>query len=974
MGNMKFRGLSTKDLDLVIQFKPDYPFPAKDVTVEHIPGRNGDLYIDNESWQNVQRTYSIVSVFRPGTDFVSNSEKLIKWLTQKSGYFRLEDDYDPHVYRMAAYKGSGSLPNLYDEATVLSVTFDCKPQRYLKSGEKEITFEDVSKAILENPTGYNALPDIKIAGINNPVQDDVLLVTVGTTTDKENFDKVTSIIALSDIPSDVHSITIVSEEQTCYSNQNGNINGSINLNGTQFPVLEDGVSLISIDKYKEKINEIDPYNDKIKDAQEMLQCKYLPFDAQVKTKEKSTTIKSWNLLKQQVEEIYDASSYASYCMEKADEFTFNSYNNLLQSNGVAYTVRPKTDYDQENVGQDGYAPIKEAPWLKLKKNNDGTYTLAVGDITELIDSGQNPDLSNYCGYFYTNSGYITLKFQDNVLQDGLKDSASLQIIFYPANSSYEIAVDYNNPDWVKMEVAYEDDANSHYIKSVSFVTLKTGYYYLPKAGLFGSASWNKLSPNTVLTTLNWSTYYKAFMPSGISVSKTATFTYNFLPYPYHGVIGDEDYQEFLQYEPIMKDKVDKDGKPEVDGNGNKIQEVKNPVYFKIISVDDNITKATIVSTENMYCRINDEKLNEHKKLSKYVGTSSTSNIIVSEYDTKKRLMLYCIKYTLSDVGSIASIPSYEAIDNWPEYLDGTPRKNNAYQVQIDINPAEGAIDFKVNIKGWYRVKYTVKNGDKTEEVNSPWLLLNQNGLIFTSTPVAKYPSDGDWPPNNFNMAADQNIVVDYLKALEDSDDFPIAEYIYHGVDKDGNEVDVPDIAFFDKDGNKLNSLPTWINIIVNPGTDENHLDATLIFNVGEGATNKSLFKWDTRSIWTSKSKVEEGHLTDSARTDDTTIYYLNKLPACLSNQDVSHPEISTSDKFKAIVLQNSATGDPESIEFYPIVNGYYRASNNTNWKWIDPNTVIYTAKNSEKTTIYDLKLAEQQDEFEITIIPRWWSL
>ena len=73
MGNLKFGDIYTKDLDLIIQAPPVYNFPAKDVTIEHIPGRNGDLIIDNKCWQNVERTYSIASVFRPGTNFINNS-------------------------------------------------------------------------------------------------------------------------------------------------------------------------------------------------------------------------------------------------------------------------------------------------------------------------------------------------------------------------------------------------------------------------------------------------------------------------------------------------------------------------------------------------------------------------------------------------------------------------------------------------------------------------------------------------------------------------------------------------------------------------------------------------------------------------------------------------------------------------------------------------------------------------------------
>lgn len=955
MGNMKFRGLSTKDLDLIIQFKPDYPFPAKDITVEHIPGRNGDLYIDNKSWQNTQRTYSIVSVFRPGTDFVSNSEKLIKWLTQESGYFRLEDDYDPHVYRMAAYKGSGSLPNLYDQATVLAVTFDCKPQRYLKSGEKEITFEDVSKAILLNPTGFDALPDIRISNISNPAQDDVLLLTVGKTSDEENFDEVTSVITLSEIPNDVTSITLISEDQTCYSNQNGNINGSINLNDTQFPVLGKDISMVTVKKHVKEETAIEAYNKKIEASQLMCQCKYLPYDAQVKAKEKITVVESWNLLKQRLEEVYDAKSYATYCMEKADTYTFESYNNLLMSKGVRYTVRPASD-EVDDQGR-----IKEAPWLKLSNNGNGTYTVSVGDISDLIDPSDT-ELSHTSGYFYMNKGSIEFKLNDEVLTDSLKDSGSLQVDFYPATFNGGIAVQYESPDWCEMQVEYNFNGTRIVsINSISYVAKKTGYYYLPKTFL-KKASWSKVTPNTVLTTLKWNPLSKAFMPSGISVSKAATFTYYFLPYPYKTPEDPNNptpEEKWLQYEPVMEYKLDKDGNPELDGDGNKIPVVANDVNFYVDNVSDDLTTLKLKAKVSAWFRNDQLKLNQFQtKLDGYSTIDVDSEISMpADFKATSHFIIYTIRST--------KFPTYEDQKEWPkDYIDGIP-KNIDGSANIYINPSDGQIDFKIKKRAWYRVKYQVTSGETTNDRYSSWVLINQNGLLFLSLGL-----------QDFTMAANQNISIERLEALEDSDDFPIGQYTYHGKDANNNDVDVPDIAFFDKDGTLYtnNQAPSWVKVIVVKGDKDDYTDCTLQFNVGDSAVDSSLFKWDTRSIWMSKNKVENGHMTDSARKDDTTIYYLNKLPTCLTNQDVDHPEISTSDKFKAIVLQNSATGDPESISFYPLTNGYYKPKNSSNWKWFTTANEICLSKNSETTIIQNLTESQQQDNYNITIIPRWWSL
>ena len=115
MGNLKFGDIYTKDLDLIIQAPPVYNFPAKDLSTEHIPGRNGDLIIDNKCWQNVERTYSIAAVFRPNSNFIENAEKLIKFLTAKKGYQRLEDSYDPNrkdILKMARFQSYFLEPQL----------------------------------------------------------------------------------------------------------------------------------------------------------------------------------------------------------------------------------------------------------------------------------------------------------------------------------------------------------------------------------------------------------------------------------------------------------------------------------------------------------------------------------------------------------------------------------------------------------------------------------------------------------------------------------------------------------------------------------------------------------------------------------------------------------------------------------------------------------------------------------------------
>jgi len=923
MGNMKFRGLDTKDLGLIIQYKPEYTYPTKDVTTEHIPGRNGDLHIDNKSWQNVERSYSIVSVFRPGTDFVQNAEKLVKWLTEESGYFRLEDSYDPDVFRMAAFKQSGgSLPNLYDEATVLNVTFDCKPQRYLKEGEKLITF-DSPVAFLENPTGFEALPDLRINGISNPAQDDVLLLTVGTTDDNENFSKVNSIITISNIPNDVTSITLISENQTCYSNQNGNINGSINLNDTQFPSLLPGVDMISVNKYKEQSNLIGSYNSKLDSEKLVCACKYMPYKNQVDSKSKLTVVKSWNLLKQQLQQVYDAEAYSVYCMKKSDEYTFESYNNVLNRKCVSFTFR----------GND----IQDVPsWLSVNSSNQ----LVLGNISSLM-SGTSYTTAG--AYIYLNSGYITYKAVGSVLAENASSIVSLVITLYPAfmaNNIPSMGVLYDDiPDWATVVFSYKDNTNT-VLEKVSFVTNRSGFFYLPKMGWFGKTQWSKQDSGYELTTLTWDTIFKAFMPGGVSLSKTATFTYNFLPYPYKGTPGSQDYQEYLQYEDIKAPKLDDKGEIVVDGDGNKVMDVVNEVTFTIVPNSD-ITSVSIKAKYNGNYRT------QNTELSDFAHTNSGNEI--RSIQATSSFIVYCIK-------DGESVNYKKGNSDWPDYLDENPVDPTRGD-PIILNPL--AIDYKVLKRGWYRITYD----DAGETKNTPWKLLNADSRIITGEAINT--EGGTWPSGFNHKTASENSTISFIEPLTNSDAFPVVNYSYEF--EPGKSV--PDIAFFDKDGNLYsNNKPAlWLKVDVIKGEKDDYSDATLSFKVSNMASTGSLFKWDSRSIWMSKDKISEGHLTDSQRTDDTTVYYLDELP-------MYSPE-ELSNKFTAIINQNPTSGDPETVSFKPISNGYYREKDSTSWKWLNSTDIIYTAKNSETVTIYNLsEVSGGSSGITLDIIPRWWSL
>jgi len=173
VGSLTFNGISTVDatywlingkkVGIVIQSPPVYEFPSKDVESIHVEGKSGDVIIDKNSYKNVKRTYSVAAIFGTDTSFVAVASKLTNWLLSAKGYVKLEDTYEPLYYRLAQFSNPGELRNFYDRVTAIPLSFDCKPQRFLKSGDTQVPFDMIGdyKQII-NPTLNESLPEITL--------------------------------------------------------------------------------------------------------------------------------------------------------------------------------------------------------------------------------------------------------------------------------------------------------------------------------------------------------------------------------------------------------------------------------------------------------------------------------------------------------------------------------------------------------------------------------------------------------------------------------------------------------------------------------------------------------------------------------------------------------------------------------------------------------------------------------------------
>ena len=167
MGVIKFGGVSSETIELIVETRPDYEMPLKKYERVHVPGRNGDIIIDTGEYDNVDRVYN-VACYKEGVSPPYLSRELSKWLS-KPGYQRLEDSYQPDVYMMAVYEQENTVTNIHNQAGRASISFNRMPQRFLKIGEDPIEMT-VSGEDIVNPSPQLAVPIIKIYGTNGLVK------------------------------------------------------------------------------------------------------------------------------------------------------------------------------------------------------------------------------------------------------------------------------------------------------------------------------------------------------------------------------------------------------------------------------------------------------------------------------------------------------------------------------------------------------------------------------------------------------------------------------------------------------------------------------------------------------------------------------------------------------------------------------------------------------------------------------------
>lgn len=153
-----YDGKSSKDYGVFITSSDIFDGANASYETVLIPGRSGLLTISNGRFENVEFTVKLWC-----RDKIADvAQSLKQWLVPDGKYHRIETSYQPDAFRMGMIKGGLNFEPKQLRSGSVEVTFSCKPQLWLKSGEQKTVLS--KNGSINNPTVQTAKPLIRIYG------------------------------------------------------------------------------------------------------------------------------------------------------------------------------------------------------------------------------------------------------------------------------------------------------------------------------------------------------------------------------------------------------------------------------------------------------------------------------------------------------------------------------------------------------------------------------------------------------------------------------------------------------------------------------------------------------------------------------------------------------------------------------------------------------------------------------------------
>lgn len=159
---LTFDGVNSGNYGVYITGAAVFNAPTRRVNLIEIPGRNGLFAQDEGTFDNITVSYPAGLFGIDEADFADAISDFRNELCSRVGYRELTDDYNGGEFRQAVYLSGLEVTPAQLKAGEFALNFECKPQRWLDSGN---TWETVAlNQQFDNPTRFDAYPLIEVQG------------------------------------------------------------------------------------------------------------------------------------------------------------------------------------------------------------------------------------------------------------------------------------------------------------------------------------------------------------------------------------------------------------------------------------------------------------------------------------------------------------------------------------------------------------------------------------------------------------------------------------------------------------------------------------------------------------------------------------------------------------------------------------------------------------------------------------------
>lgn len=160
---LTFGSVTSSTYNIYISGEGVFNAPKRDTKIVTIPGRNGEFAQDQGRFENITVTYPAFYQATSLSSFAQNLANFRAAMCSQIGYQRLTDTINNTEYRMALFvDGINFVPAKDDTFATFDLVFNCKPQRWLTSGETAVAV--ANNGAITNPTLFATRPLLAVKG------------------------------------------------------------------------------------------------------------------------------------------------------------------------------------------------------------------------------------------------------------------------------------------------------------------------------------------------------------------------------------------------------------------------------------------------------------------------------------------------------------------------------------------------------------------------------------------------------------------------------------------------------------------------------------------------------------------------------------------------------------------------------------------------------------------------------------------